>query len=396
MRISDCYVSVGDDCITIKSSTEYEHPNRFAPCRDITNCTLERGHGGVVIHQVTNMPEEPFSLQEHLDQQYAKSARTFTCTACTLDDFSLWQSAFRAELTRLLGLQNHAPAPLFTQKINNVDRGTFIEEKFSLDVGEGVQAPLYVLVPKAKPPYRPILVFHGHDPGAQYCLGNYPDEETAGDNLARDNNYAQALAEAGYLVCVVEQRGMGERLSDQVQVVFSRSSCRHLSFFYQLHGRTLLGERIWDGMCAVTYLLSRPDITGGLGCTGHSGGGTTALWLTALDERIKAVLVSGYFNSFRGSILAMDHCECNYVPGILTLAEMGDIAALIAPRPFCALNGEKDEIYPIEHVYEQFETVRRAYELHGASQACKLSIHSGEHAYNNQISHDWFSEWMKK
>ncbi len=51
VRISDCYVSVGDDCITIKSGTEHEHPDRCAPCRDITitNCTLERGHGGVVI-----------------------------------------------------------------------------------------------------------------------------------------------------------------------------------------------------------------------------------------------------------------------------------------------------------------------------------------------------------
>lgn len=51
VRISDCYVSVGDDCITIKSGTEHEAPDRYAPCRDITitNCTLERGHGGVVI-----------------------------------------------------------------------------------------------------------------------------------------------------------------------------------------------------------------------------------------------------------------------------------------------------------------------------------------------------------
>ncbi|HSK88141.1 MAG TPA: glycoside hydrolase family 28 protein [Anaerolineales bacterium] len=51
VRISDCYVSVGDDCITIKSGTEHERPDLHAPCRDITitNCTLERGHGGVVI-----------------------------------------------------------------------------------------------------------------------------------------------------------------------------------------------------------------------------------------------------------------------------------------------------------------------------------------------------------
>jgi polygalacturonase len=49
--ISDCFVSVGDDCITIKSGTEAEDSHRLVPCKDIavTNCILERGHGGVVI-----------------------------------------------------------------------------------------------------------------------------------------------------------------------------------------------------------------------------------------------------------------------------------------------------------------------------------------------------------
>lgn len=51
VRISDCYVSVGDDCITIKSGVESERPEWLVPCTDITitNCVLERGHGGVVI-----------------------------------------------------------------------------------------------------------------------------------------------------------------------------------------------------------------------------------------------------------------------------------------------------------------------------------------------------------
>jgi len=51
VHISDCHVSVGDDCITIKAGSQHELPDRRASCRDIviTNCTLERGHGGVVI-----------------------------------------------------------------------------------------------------------------------------------------------------------------------------------------------------------------------------------------------------------------------------------------------------------------------------------------------------------
>jgi len=49
VRISDCHVDVGDDCITIKSGVE-TNPERI-PCRNITvtNCTLVHGHGGVVI-----------------------------------------------------------------------------------------------------------------------------------------------------------------------------------------------------------------------------------------------------------------------------------------------------------------------------------------------------------
>ncbi len=340
------------------------------------------------------MPASLFSLQRHLDDVYSSNPQKFAFNARTLKDYFVWQTTLRTELSRLLGLQDRPPAALVVQSIRSVDRGAFTEAKLALDVGEGVQAPLYVLIPKQEPPYKPILVFHGHDPSAQYCLGNYPDPETARLNLAADNNYAQALAEAGYLVCVVEQRGMGERLSDQVSASTNRS-CRHLSFFYQLHGRTLLGERVWDGMCAATWLLSRNDVIGGLGCTGHSGGGTTALFLAALDGRIATAVVSGYFNSFRGSILAMEHCECNYVPGILGLAELGDIAALTAPRPFCAINGQEDEIFPVAFAHEQFETVRRAYELHNASHACKLSIHSGGHAYHNAISRSWFSEWLK-
>jgi dienelactone hydrolase len=340
------------------------------------------------------MSPSQFFLQNHLDQIYAGQSRKYAFTARTLEDYSTWQTAFRAELMHLLGIRGHQPVQSNVEKCRRIDRGTCIEEKYSIDVGDGVLMPLYVLVPKGEPPFKPILVFHGHDPSAQYCLGHYPDPETAHANLAIDNNYALALAEAGYLVAVVEQRGFGERMTDQVSTDYPRS-CRHLAFSYLMHGRTLLGERCWDGICAISYLLSRPDVTGKLGCTGQSGGGTTTLWLSAIDPRIDVVVVSGYFNSFRGSILSIEHCECNYVPGILELAEMGDIAALITPRPFCAINGEKDEIFPVANAHQQFKTVSQAYALHNAADACRLKIHPGAHAYHNALAQAWFAQWMR-
>jgi polygalacturonase len=51
VHIAGCHISVGDDCITIKSGIETEDRARLAPCQNITiaNCTMANGHGGVVI-----------------------------------------------------------------------------------------------------------------------------------------------------------------------------------------------------------------------------------------------------------------------------------------------------------------------------------------------------------
>lgn len=213
--------------------------------------------------------------------------------------------------------------------------------------------------------------------------------------IESDNNYAQRLAQAGYLVCAVEQRGIGERLTPQTQNEPYPRSCRHLAFAYMLHGRTLSGERLWDGICALSYLQTRAELdTGVFGCTGHSGGGTTALFLAALDTRITTALVSGYFCSFRDSILAMPHCECNYFPGILELGELGDIAALVAPRALGIVHGAQDSIFPIQGTQVQFETVKRAFAVRGNADGCALMVHPFAHRYHFASSRTWFEDTL--
>lgn len=51
VRISDCFISVGDDCITIKSGRDGNGRKYGKPCENITitNCIMLSGHGGVVI-----------------------------------------------------------------------------------------------------------------------------------------------------------------------------------------------------------------------------------------------------------------------------------------------------------------------------------------------------------
>lgn len=51
VHISNCHISVGDDCITIKSGKDRAGRKMNAPAENytITNCTMLAGHGGVVI-----------------------------------------------------------------------------------------------------------------------------------------------------------------------------------------------------------------------------------------------------------------------------------------------------------------------------------------------------------
>ena len=51
VRISDCFISVGDDCITIKSGRDADGRKYGKACENITitNCIMLSGHGGVVI-----------------------------------------------------------------------------------------------------------------------------------------------------------------------------------------------------------------------------------------------------------------------------------------------------------------------------------------------------------
>ena len=51
VRIVNCFISTGDDCITIKSGRDADGRKYGRPCENITitNCVMHTGHGGVVI-----------------------------------------------------------------------------------------------------------------------------------------------------------------------------------------------------------------------------------------------------------------------------------------------------------------------------------------------------------
>ena len=158
------------------------------------------------------------------------------------------------------------------------------------------------------------------------------------------------------------------------------SSCRLQLMHDLLLGRTPIGDRVWDMSRLIDWAIAHQEVDPArIAITGNSGGGTVSLFAAACDTRIS---VPGcYFNTFAGSIGSIIHCDCNYVPGILRLGEMHDVAGLISPRPFLAVAGRDDPIFPVAHTRAAFEQLAKIYRAAGVPDRCELYIGDGGHRY---------------
>lgn len=149
-----------------------------------------------------------------------------------------------------------------------------------------------------------------------------------------------------------------------------------------MFGRTLIGERVHDMGRLIDYATTRSEIdTEKIIITGNSGGGTVSLFTAALDERISIAAPGSYFCTFVDSVVQIDHCPCNIVPGIMQAGEMHDVVGLIAPRPVLFVNGEKDEIFPMDATRTAFSHVQKIYQKMGHPDLCELYVGDGGHRY---------------
>ena len=81
-------------------------------------------------------------------------------------------------------------------------------------------------------------------------------------------------------------------------------------------GLDLTGLRVFDLMAALNLLAARPDVDSRrIGCAGLSGGCWLSQVLTALDGRVRAVVLSGFFTTFVQTVWH-SHCICHHPFGI--------------------------------------------------------------------------------
>ena len=109
-----------------------------------------------------------------------------------------------------------------------------------------------------------------------------------------------------------------------------------------------------------------------------AGGGQQTLWFAALDDRVCAAITSGYFYGVRDALIELpQNCACNYVPHFFETADMGELGALLAPRPFFVESGTNDPLSGkrrLANVTEQLDVTRAAYRLFDAEDRIEHSV----------------------
>jgi dienelactone hydrolase len=240
---------------------------------------------------------------------------------------------------------------------------------------------------KYKPPYPGVLVPCGHSDNGKA----YESYQTMGALLALN----------GMAALVFDPIDQGERsqmLSQLPKLVGTRAHTM-LGVGSILLGRNTARFEIWDGMRAIDYLQSRPEVDAKrIGCTGNSGGGTQTSYLMSLDDRIVAAAPSCYITGFErlSDTIGPQDAEQN-IYGQLTFGmDHADYLMMRAPMPILICAASQD-FFDITGAWNSFRYAKRLYTRMGFAESIDLLENDAEHNYNRiqrQGVVRWMSRWL--
>ena len=311
-----------------------------------------------------------------------------------------WQNFVRQALIQQIGFQDLPEVPFDPQLIEEVDRGDYVRQKVLLRTGPDMLMPVYLLIPKATTrPLPTVIAYHGHGYGVKDIVGLHKDGRERHKPYGYHKDFAVELVRRGFLVAAPEISCFGERQTDfayldrELGQKIPDSTCAHTAVMAFHLGGSVVGLRVHDSLRLVDYLQTRPDVeAGAIGAMGISGGGMATFFSTCVDNRIRACVVSGYFCTFQDSILAMNHCLCNFIPGLGRFGEMYDLAGLIAPRPMLVESADRDPIFPRFAVEKSVARARQAYQVFQASDQLETDYFPGGHQISGARAYDFLKE----
>ena len=153
-----------------------------------------------------------------------------------------------------------------------------------------------------------------------------------------------------------------------------------------------MGMMVYDSLRAIDYLVSRPDVDlKRIGALGRSMGSTMSIWVSALDQRIKAcvdICCLTDFDELEREKNLDGHGIYYYVPSLLKHFSMAEINALIAPRPHLSTAGIYDRLTPVNGLVKIESVLHKVYEDAGAAGGFVLKTYPCGHLETRAMRED--------
>lgn len=280
-----------------------------------------------------------------------------------------WQAyrpVLKAEIMRHTGAIADHSLPLDCHITGTEQMNGYRIENIFFQTRPGTYATASLYIPNGKGPFPAVIDMHGH-----WKYGRRSDVFQA---------VAATLALHGYVCLNIDAWGSGERTTVDGVDEYHGSN---LGASLMDVGQTLMGMQITDNMRGVDLLCSLPYVdTTKIGATGASGGGNQTMWLSALDDRIKACVPVVNVGTFEAYMLN-SNCVCELLPGGMTFTEESGVLGLIAPRAlkiFSALQDHNASFMP-DQMFRSYENVKKIFDLVDAPGKLSYQIFDTPHGY---------------
>lgn len=268
--------------------------------------------------------------------------------------------------------------PLNPKVTGILDRDGYTVEKVIFESRPKFLVTAHLYLPKER---------KGKIPGVVGSCGHSAN----GKNAEAYQSFAQGLARMGTACLIFDPIGQGERSqyldpAGKLLIKSATGEHNHAGNQMELIGEFLGSWRAWDGIRALDYLLTRPEINPQhVGITGNSGGGTMTTWLIGLERRWTMGAPACFVSTWRRNLeneLPQDNEQCP--PRSLAYGlDHDDYLAAMAPRPIIILAKEQD-YFDVRGSEESYARLRHLYGLLGAEDKVQLHIGPTTHGYSQE------------
>ena len=304
----------------------------------------------------------------------------------TKDEFFARSKRVREDFIKAVGGFPEERCPLNAKTVATVKRDGYIVEKVYFESWPNVHVTANLFIPddpKYKAPYPAVLVTCGHSNN-----GKGSDAYQRGCVLA---------AKAGLACLIYDPYDQGERGQGKHRA--NVNAHNRAGALAALLGGSMARYRMWDGMRAIDYLESRPEVDASrIGVMGNSGGGTMTSLLMAVDPRLKAACPSCFISTLTANAknIAPGDAEQNTFAQLAIGANHASFALMQPERPvrfqFC-----HGDFFPFYGSLSTFKLVKEVASKFGLGERYEMTDVDGPHGWKESTrtsSVEWMRRWL--